>query len=264
MSAQQKGPNGSGVVMLGGRAESTNIVYHALKDRVPIKKVILEDPVARAEFLRRRAKKLGWATVAGQVAFAGVVVPLLRRSSRGRVAELKRRFGYCDQAISTDVAVRVSSANSDETVRLLNSLAPSVVLINGTRIIAKRVLEQVPAMFINMHAGITPRYRGVHGGYWALAASDSEHCGVTVHVVDAGIDTGAIIGQATFSPEQADTFVTYPYHQLHAGLPLLERALTDALNGRLETRAPAAGDSRLWSHPTIVQYLVNWALRGVR
>ena len=41
-----------------------------------------------------------------------------------------------------------------------------------------------------MHAGITPQYRGVHGGYWAVVNNDPEHCGVTIHFVDKGIDTG--------------------------------------------------------------------------
>ena len=51
---------------------------------------------------------------------------------------------------------------------------------------------------VNVHAGITPRYRGVHGGYWALAERHPEWVGTTVHLVDPGIDTGAILAQATF------------------------------------------------------------------
>jgi methionyl-tRNA formyltransferase len=139
-----------------------------------------------------------------------------------------------------------------------------VVLLNGTRIIARRVLEQVPAVFINMHSGITPGYRGVHGAYWALARGDRGRCGVTIHLVDAGIDTGAVLEQATFEPGPEDSFVTYPYHQLSVGLPLLERAAVAALRGELRGRPAPADDSRLWSHPTIGQYLANLIRRGVR
>ena len=52
------------------------------------------------------------------------------------------------------------------------------------------LLEAVPAVFLNTLAGITPSYRGVHGAYWALVQRQPDACGVTVHLVDAGIDTG--------------------------------------------------------------------------
>lgn len=70
------------------------------------------------------------------LAFAGTVVPILRYSARRRIAELKREFGFCDQPIPTEVTTHVSSANADEIILLLKSLAPSVVVFNGTRIIA--------------------------------------------------------------------------------------------------------------------------------
>ena len=72
------------------------------------------------------------------------------------------------------------------TVALLTSLRPVVVVVNGTRIIAARVLESAGCPVVNLHAGITPRYRGVHGGYWALAERHPEWVGTTVHLVDPG------------------------------------------------------------------------------
>lgn len=250
--------------MLGGDGEASNIVYHALKDRIPIARVVLEEAAPPSVLIRSRLKSLGAVAVAGQIAFRGLVVPLLRRASRKRVLELKRRFALCDEPIPPALVDRVSSVNSEETIHHLRALGPKVVLVHGTRIISRRVLDRVPATFVNMHAGITPAYRGVHGGYWALARRDRARCGVTVHLVDAGIDTGPVIAQTTFVPEEGDTFVTYPYHQLHAGIPLLERALRDALAGRLQLTPPAAGDSRLWSHPTLGQYARNWLRTGVR
>jgi folate-dependent phosphoribosylglycinamide formyltransferase PurN len=251
-------------VILAGEGESSRILYHALKGRVPIAKVVLEASSSRLSLLTNRVKKLGWATVAGQIAFRGLVVPFLRWYSRQRVAELKSQFKFDDGAIPSAMTVCVQSVNSDETIDALNELRARVVLVNGTSIINRRVLEQVPATFINVHAGITPAYRGVHGAYWALAERDRERCGVTVHLIDVGIDTGAVIAQARFTPAEDDTFVTYLYQQLYLAIPLLERALTDALNDRLETRSFATSNSRLWTHPTIREYIRNWVRHGVR
>ena len=34
------------------------------------------------------------------------------------------------------------------------------------------MLQSVEAIFVNTHVGITPKYRGVHGGYWSLVKND--------------------------------------------------------------------------------------------
>ena len=98
---------------------------------------------------------------------------------------------------------------------------PTLVVVHGTRIIASRVLESLGCPAVNVHAGITPRYRGVHGGYWALAEGHPEWVGTTVHLVDPGIDTGAILAQATFDVTDEDTIATYPdLHLIHGLAPL--------------------------------------------
>jgi methionyl-tRNA formyltransferase len=138
-----------------------------------------------------------------------------------------------------------------------------VVVVAGTRIIHASVLDAVPATFLNLHAGMTPRYRGVHGGYWALAQGDPEHCGVTVHEVDRGVDTGDVVAQARIAPTERDSFATYPLLQLAAGAPLLVDAVRAALGDRLASR-PAEGPSRQWYHPTLWSYLWTRARTGVR
>jgi folate-dependent phosphoribosylglycinamide formyltransferase PurN len=149
-------------------------------------------------------------------------------------------------------------------VEALKRSAPRVVVVGGTRIISGEVLDAVAAPFLNMHAGMTPRYRGVHGGYWALASGDREHCGVTVHVVDRGVDTGAVVAQARIEPTSRDSFATYPYLQLVTGLPLLVGAVRAALRGTLAESEGVPGPSRQWYHPTAWGYLATRVRRGVR
>jgi methionyl-tRNA formyltransferase len=115
-----------------------------------------------------------------------------------------------------------------------------------------------------MHAGITPRYRGVHGGYWALAEQRMDLCGVTIHLVDSGIDTGSILAQATIRPTGDDDFATYPLLQLAAGLPLLLDSVERLGRGDRRTIAPPTTESALRYHPRASEYLWSrWKL-GVR
>ena len=163
-----------------------------------------------------------------------------------------------------ECVVDVPLVNDTRTVTLLKELAPRVVVVNGTRILEEKVLNATSAVFLNTHVGITPLYRGVHGGYWALVAGDLDHCGVTVHKIDRGIDTGAIVAQALIKPASMDNFSTYPLLQIANAIPLLKQAVRDALNGTLETLPAPMGQSQLWSHPTAYQYLKNRIVLGIR
>jgi len=101
----------------------------------------------------------------------------------------------------------------------------------------------------------------VHGGYWALAQGHPEFCGVTVHLVDAGIDTGSVLAQAVCRPKTSDCFVVYPHLQLAAGLELLAEVLRRPT--LVPTPAPAPF-SRLWYHPTIWRYVWTYLTTGVK
>jgi folate-dependent phosphoribosylglycinamide formyltransferase PurN len=250
--------------MLCGRGRSSNIVFNALDRAIGVETAIVETRVPMRQLLRSRIRRFGSRTVFGQVLFRSLVVPALAARSKERIEEILRQHGLDEAPIPDGKRVDVSSVNSDEVKRLLRELDPDVVVINGTRIIRGDVLETIDATFINMHAGITPAYRGIHGGYWALVEGDREACGVTVHVVDAGIDTGHVVGQALISPSTADNIVTYPFLQLAAGLPLMEEAVRDASKGTLKTRAPIRQQSRLWSHPTLGEYVGNRLIHGVK
>ena len=154
---------------------------------------------------------------------------------------------------------RVDSVNGAATRDMLQQIDPEVVVVLGTRIISSAVLESVECPFVNLHTGITPRYRGLHGVYWALSEGRPDLAGTTVHVVDAG-STRERSRHGYVSAGPADSIATYPYIVLVVGLPVLvdqvERLLVEGPNGLGPPQFygascdPAAeltkDDSRLW------------------
>jgi methionyl-tRNA formyltransferase len=155
--------------------------------------------------------------------------------------------------------LKVSSINSEKCIEALKSIRPDLVLVNGTRIISGKVLNCVNAKFIYIHAGITPRYRGVHGAYWAVVNKDKENCGVSTHFVDEGIDTGNIIYQSIIEVTEKDNFVTYPYLQLAYGINDLRKAIGDYFSGNI-TVIDSKLESSLRTHPTLFQYIKFYLL----
>lgn len=250
------------VVMLAGPGLSTVLMYNGLRAACDIVAVVIEEKPSSVAMLRHRAKKLGWRTTMGQVAFIAYS-RWLGKVSRQRIGLLMRRYGLDSEPIPSDVITRVASANRREVIRLLTELAPDAVVVNGTRILSSKLLGSVAAPFINTHMGMTPAYRGVHGGYWALAMDDRTRCGVTVHLVDEGVDTGGVLYQSPIDTDSTDNFSTYPIHQIAKAIPLMCAAASDAAGGCLSP-CPATGESRQWYHPTLYFYLKQRLLKGVK
>jgi len=245
------------IVLLAGPGDSTRVVYYALRQAFGEVTVIQEQKVSRMQFVRRRIQKLGMLPVLGQLAFLLLVEPLLRYMGSARCRTILREHGLNDSPIDIPV-IRVSSVNSPEARNALQAASADLVVVNGTRILSKQTLACVDAPFLNMHAGITPAFRGVHGGYWALALGRPDLAGTTVHFVDPGIDTGRIIRQATFQVSDRDSYATYPCLHLAAGIPILIQSVRDVLAGDarsepIKTRMP----SRLFHHPTLLQYMYH-------
>jgi Formyl transferase len=249
------------VVLLTCESDIGRIAARYLAARFPGLAVVVERNMARSLLLRRRVKRLGLVRVGGQLAFMAFQ-RVQRRVSRGRIAKIVGQANLEPPWPNTSELIRVPSINSPECVAHLKRLRPRAILVVGTRIIAEEVLSAVEAPFINYHAGITPKYRGVHGGYWAKAEGDPGNFGVTVHLIDKGIDTGDVLYQTRLAPTAEDNYSTFPYLQLVAALPLLERAARDAVAGTLR---PEKVDlpSHLWSHPTLWRYIKTGWRQGV-
>ena len=254
----------SDVVLLVDNSDLSRIIYHALNAEFHIKAVVREARIERFTLFSKRVKRLGFHAAVGQAEFALFVMPWLKLESRRRRREIMIEYGMDDSPLPARRVVDVPSVNCNESMILLQNLRPKVILVNGTRILEERLLDATKAVLLNTHVGITPRYRGVHGGYWALASGDPDHCGVTVHKIDKGIDTGDIVAQAVIRPKRSDNFSTYPLLQIANAIPILKHAIHDALIGRLETVQAQDEKSKLWSHPTALQYLKMRSSLGVR
>ena len=253
------------ITVLAGQGASTAILLNWLiRKGYTDLAVILEAPTTRLDLIRQRTRRLGWVRTLGQVAFMVSVLPLLRFESAGRRRELLSLFELKDQMPALDQCLNVQTINDDQVVDHLRSRAADLVLVNGTRIIRAPVLRATDAPIINTHVGITPHYRGVHGGYWSLWNNDRENFGVTLHCVDEGVDTGRILAQHKITPEPTDNFASYPLLQQAASFGGLEDLLEAIRKGEpLKELARSPDEGRQWMHPTLIEY-ARGRLRGVR
>lgn len=253
------------LAVLATMGPPTDILINYLDDAgIAPDMILIEPSQSRKALLRGRARRLGWFAVLGQVLFMVLCLPRLRRRSAARLAAIRETHGLRADPLAETRITQVTSVNASDTRAHLQRFAPDAVVVSGTRIIKRETLQAAGAPVLNIHAGITPEFRGVHGGYWALWSGRSKDFGATLHLVDAGVDTGAVLEHARPDPEPEDNFVTYPAVQLAAALPALVKVLKAVRDGRaLPDPVATQGQGRQWYHPTLWQYL-NGLRRGVR
>jgi folate-dependent phosphoribosylglycinamide formyltransferase PurN len=211
--------------------------------------------------VKRRFKKLPFLKVLGQLSFLVFINPFLNHAAKKRIDQIIQSAGYKNELPDSKKIIQIRSVNDDSVIALIQKYAPDFVFINGTRIIRKTILEKITVPVLNIHVGLTPAYRGIHGGYWALYQKDAGNFGVTFHLVDAGVDTGTILAQQRIAPGENDTFATYPVVQFVAGLKLAETYLNTLQKTELEN---ISAISKQHYHPAFFQYLFNRWFRGVR
>ena len=246
------------LIILARDCDSTNIVYNYLQKYFKVDAVIFEQPIPRKQQFQKRAKRLGYPAAISQAIFFLAIYPVIRMFSKKRKRQLYEKYGLDESPIPSSLITRLRYVNTEEGRTLLKNLSPALIIVNGTRIISKKTLEEVPSTFVNIHTGITPLFRGVHGGYWSVARGKKDLFGTTIHYVDPGVDTGGIIEQVFTQPEKKDTFYTYPYLQYAVCLPVLKNVIEAFQSGqRPPTKPPVTNESELWFHPTVFQYLRN-------
>jgi methionyl-tRNA formyltransferase len=189
-------------------------------------------------------------------------VRLGKKRFAGRIERIVEENGLEEEPKPEHRVTRVASINSPEFIAAIERLDPKAILLAGCRIVRPQVLSTLRCPVLNYHAGITPQYRGMNGGYWALACGDRENFGGTVHLVDEGIDTGAVVYQARGLPGSDDNLMTYTHCIAALSRSICVAAVRDALDGKLRPTA-TSGVSRQWYHPTIWQYLWTGLTRGV-
>ena len=104
---------------------------------------------------------------------------------------------YQNKAAAEDIILTALQAHQIE----------AVLLAGYMRIIGPTLLNAYPHKIINIHPALLPHFPGRHGIEDAFAAGVSE-TGVTIHYIDAGIDTGQIIEQRAVPVLPNDTVDT--------------------------------------------------------
>lgn len=124
--------------------------------------------------------------------------------------------------------------------------AEYVVLAGYMRLVTAPLLEAFPQRVLNIHPSLLPAFPGLHAQAQALARG-VRITGCTVHLVDAGLDTGPILAQRAVEVLPNDTEGSLAARILDAEHELLVEVLDAIAEGGItfiDAPSPAAGPAR--------------------
>jgi phosphoribosylglycinamide formyltransferase 1 len=145
------------------------------------------------------------------------------------VLERARNLGI--EAIVIDYA-RDRAAAEVRLAEILTDLRPDYIFLAGfMKIISADLVSAFEGRMVNVHPALLPRYPGLNAIERAYAAGDAT-LGVTIHYVDAGVDTGPIIAQRSIERADGDSLeaVEQRIHEIeHQLFPEVALALLDSV-----------------------------------
>lgn len=125
---------------------------------------------------------------AGHAASMGAPIDALIHPEGETVPGWAAEFECVDTADVNELADGIDEISSDR-----------LVCSTGNPFIFREPILELDLTIVNIHGGPLPQYRGlpIAAAAFAILRSEPEF-GVTLHRVDSGIDTGAVIDRSTF------------------------------------------------------------------
>ena len=217
---------------------------HSLSAAFNVVGVVIYRPVTPKGSLGQRIRRLlGWRAALRFLRSRGAL--RAERATAGPLVDrLFHRNGVAFDYPAGAAHLVVNNINDATVAKFLQQHKPDVVCINGTNLLRDELLAiatTIPHGFVNLHTGLSPYARGGNCDLFMLLEGHPEYVGVTIHHIDAGIDSGDII--LTARPELApdDNYAMIEAKSFHLGNRMMVVAVAQLFEGR-------AARVKQWQH----------------
>jgi len=159
----------------------------------------------------------------------------------------ERILGPACRRLDSELQVRQGrSVNEPSCRQLIQERGYRLVFVFGTGLLREDLLGLPDVTFVNLHAGWLPRFRG-EGLLSALAEEGVDALGITVHLVDRGIDAGPILCRERLTIEPMDNVYAIGLKATVVGATLFLRVAEDLQRGSLHAIPQDLREGRLYS-----------------
>ena len=142
--------------------------------------------------------------------------------------------------------------NSPAGLRLLSALQPDLIIsVRYRQILHDAAIAMPRHGVLNLHSGILPDYKGVMATFWAMLNGETE-IGTTLHwIVDAGIDTGPVIGISRSAVRPGLSYLANVLGLYADGCDMIARAIRTIDKGKPLSASSQAASGQYYSAPGV-------------
>ena len=179
-----------------------------------------------------------------------------RPAGRGRKERLTPVHARADE-LGLEVVTPLSLRNEDEQARFAALNLDAAVVVAYGLILPQPILAAPRLGCLNIHPSLLPRWRGAAPLARAILAGDTE-TGVSIILMDDGLDTGPILAQTSVSMPPRATTGDYEPELAGLGASMLVDTLEGYDAGGLQPR-PQGDDGATYAHKFSKQDgLIDW------
>jgi methionyl-tRNA formyltransferase len=137
-------------------------------------------------------------------------------------------------AVSNNIPVEQPMKITDAEIDKLKDLKPDLLIVAAYgRILPQKFLDIAGFGCINVHPSLLPKYRGASPIQNALLNGETE-TGVSIMLMDAGMDTGPVLAQSPIAIDPDDTAITLEQKVTIEAVPLLMATLPQFIKQEIE------------------------------
>ena len=132
-----------------------------------------------------------------------------------------------------------------------------LVISYGYRhILKKEIIESSKAPIVNLHISYLPWNRGAHPNFWSFY--ECTPSGVSIHLIDEGVDTGAIIYQRYVNFDKEEDTFSKTYKKLTVEIEKLFRDNIDELISKKFIATPQRCKGSYHSVANLPKEFIGW------
>jgi len=175
---------------------------------------------------------------------------LREHMSAERIAGWDRPLSQLCRRWSIDY-LTTASANTPRTVRTVRSRNIDLLLNTGAEILKKEIIQSSRIGILNAHMARLPFFRGMNVLEWSLF--EGQPLGVTLHLIDEGVDTGGVLLFREIPVAKGDTLTSLRSKAVVVSVDLMTEGvqLFQARRARPGRQSQAAGKQHYVMHPRL-------------
>jgi methionyl-tRNA formyltransferase len=184
------------------------------------------------------------------------ILPMLHYSVDTSILEL---------AWKRDIPVwEVRQLTDPETFRVFAASQPDMICVACfTKRLPRGILDIPPLGCLNVHPSLLPANRGPEPLFWTFREGN-QRTGVTIHVMDESMDSGAIVAQEVIEIPDGISYSELEAQCADLGGKLLERSVWDIYNGNAKPVTQDETKSSYFPFPSDDDFVVPVAVWDAR